>query len=471
VAEVEYYVPWDYPKPAITGDTIRIVKVKNGEINDFSILKDPKKVLDEYREFWQHIAFFTTEGFGSYLQPNKPAVFTAYCPTHHGFETSFQWAFGDGSYGSSITVSHSYLQEGDYNVVLNITRRNLFTNETTTTTIVRSLCVRTKYMISVLPPESFATSFPLPVDLTETPTNMYCYALIGENDTEGEEPVAIIGLHFENADSHIDLSNLLRGTDTATRKSVIFSDLWPAEVDSSKWLFVPSSGAGSVYICLNATSLNDVKPENADLVINAGETTGNITVTTAFYDGKEYYLVYGNVTGFGGGEIFHDVAITNVTLSKTTVGQGFDLQGNVTIYDQGTFDENINLTLYVNTTTIAVFHNITLSSWGPATLTFTWNTTGFAYGNYTVSAYAWPVQGEANTTDNTYTYGLVLVTIMGDIDGNGWVNILDAIDLSNSFLKSKGQIGFNPNADFDNNGVVNILDAITLSNYYNQHYS
>jgi hypothetical protein len=71
-----------------------------------------------------------------------------------------------------------------------------------------------------------------------------------------------------------------------------------------------------------------------------------------------------------------------------------------------------------------------------------------------------------NTADNTYTYGLVSVTIMGDVDGNGIVNVLDAIDLSNSFGKSIGQTGFNPNADFDDNGVVNILDAITLANNF-----
>jgi hypothetical protein len=103
------------------------------------------------------------------------------------------------------------------------------------------------------------------------------------------------------------------------------------------------------------------------------------------------------------------------------------------------------------------------------TITFTWNTTGFAYGNYTVSAYAWPVPGETSKADNTYTYGLVQVTIMGDIDDNGNVNVLDAIDLSNSFGRSIGQAGFNPSADFDDNGVVNILDAITLANNFGQH--
>jgi parallel beta-helix repeat protein len=75
-------------------------------------------------------------------------------------------------------------------------------------------------------------------------------------------------------------------------------------------------------------------------------------------------------------------------------------------------------------------------------------------------------------SDNADRYPLMNLwrRLMGDVDGNGWVNVLDAIDLSTSFGKSIGQAGFNPNADFDGNGVVNILDAITLANHYNQHY-
>jgi len=303
VSRVEYNKYLDPPaRPVITGNTTRIVSVKYGKIDDYSTLVDPETVLEIHRELWRYRASLTVEGFASHIQPNKPAIFKAYCIMHHGFETSFQWAFGDGDYGSSVTVSHSYLQEGDYNVTLNITERNLVTNETTVTTIVRGLCVRTKHLISALPSESFATSFPLPVDLTEVPSNTYCQAVIGENTTEGEKPIAIIGLHFENADSDIDLSNLLIDTDTATKKSVVFSAYWPAEVDCEKGLFIPSSGTGSVYVCLNATSLNDVKLENADFVVNDGETVNNISVATVYYNGREYYLVYGNLTGLGAGE-------------------------------------------------------------------------------------------------------------------------------------------------------------------------
>jgi len=54
----------------------------------------------------------------------------------------------------------------------------------------------------------------------------------------------------------------------------------------------------------------------------------------------------------------------------------------------------------------------TLQSRETKNLTFTWNTTGFAEGNYTISAYAWPVPGETDTADNTYINGWVVVTCM-----------------------------------------------------------
>jgi ABC-type transport system substrate-binding protein/murein DD-endopeptidase MepM/ murein hydrolase activator NlpD len=470
VCEVEYDVPWDFPKPQKTGNTLRIVKVENGDIMDYSIPKNPKTILEEHRIFWQHIACIGVEGFGSYLQPNKPAIFTAFYPLHHGFEISFQWTFGDGDSGSGITASHSYQQEGDYSVTLNITRRNLITNETTAEVVCRSLCVRTKHTIHSLPPNTYAVSFPWAIDLTEVPTNMHCQVAFGKNSSSGGHPVVVIGVHFEDADADIDFSDLVLDTNTATRKSVASSPSWSTEVDYYKWLFIPSSGAGSVYICLNATSLNDVTLENADFVVNDGETLNNMTVTTTYYEGKEYYLVYGNVTGFGGGEIFHDVAITNVTLSKTIVGQGYHLQGNVTIYDQGTFDENINLTLYVNTATIAVFHNVTLSSWDSATLTFTWNTTGFAYGNYTISAYAVPVLGETDTMDNNSTGGWVTVTILGDVNGDFKCDGKDIAIIAKAYGSLVGQAGYVPNADINGDGKIDGKDIAVAAKYYGTRY-
>lgn len=60
--------------------------------------------------------------------------------------------------------------------------------------------------------------------------------------------------------------------------------------------------------------------------------------------------------------------------------------------------------------------------------------------------------------------------IRGDVNLDGAVNILDAIKVSNTFLKAWGQYGWDPRTDINGDGTVNILDSIILSNHYLLHY-
>jgi hypothetical protein len=50
-----------------------------------------------------------------------------------------------------------------------------------------------------------------------------------------------------------------------------------------------------------------------------------------------------------------------------------------------------------------------LAPGGSRTLAFTWNTSGFALGDYTIGAYAWPVQGETHEVDNKFIDGVVTI--------------------------------------------------------------
>ncbi len=84
-------------------------------------------------------------------------------------------------------------------------------------------------------------------------------------------------------------------------------------------------------------------------------------------------------------------------------------------------------------------------------------------GTYNYTAVTATIQiPHGRTTYMTY------YLITGDINGDGRVDILDAISLSNVFLKELGQPGFNPAADINQDGVVNILDAILLANNFNK---
>ncbi|MGD0494707.1 MAG: dockerin type I domain-containing protein [Candidatus Bathyarchaeia archaeon] len=154
-----------------------------------------------------------------------------------------------------------------------------------------------------------------------------------------------------------------------------------------------------------------------------------------------------------------------VSGNTRALGQGYSGNITVTAENLGGYTETFNITAYANTTIIAS-ESVTLPAGNSTTVTFVWNSTGFAYGNYTISAYALPVLGETNTANNNFTGGVVTVTFPGDVNGDGTVDIYDAILLSGAFGSSPGSPKWNPNADLNNDGIVDIYDAIILAGNY-----
>jgi hypothetical protein len=169
----------------------------------------------------------------------------------------------------------------------------------------------------------------------------------------------------------------------------------------------------------------------------------------------------------------HDVAVIDVTTSKAggvpmpTVSKWHVANVTVTVENQGGFAETFNVTAFANSSAIGE-QQVTLNPGENKTLTFIWDTTGFSYGNYTVKAVADTVPGETDTIDNTYIDGVIKVVIPGDVDGNGRVNILDAIKVAGAFGSKQGDGNWNPNADINGDGVVNILDAINLAGHFGE---
>jgi len=191
---------------------------------------------------------------------------------------------------------------------------------------------------------------------------------------------------------------------------------------------------------------------------------GNSGVNTA-----ENY-VWANVTHFS---VFtaievigiHNVAVTDVRLAilgKTIVRQNLTLKINATVQNQGNFTENFSVTVYANTTIIETKTNITLTGGNSTTLTFTWNTTGFVKGNYTISAYAWPVIGEIDFDDNNCTDGWVFVTWLGDLDGDFDVDEDDLWMFCEAFIDYYKIHVKDPLCDFDDDCDIDEDDLWTF---------
>ena len=168
---------------------------------------------------------------------------------------------------------------------------------------------------------------------------------------------------------------------------------------------------------------------------------------------------------------FHNIALYSVMLSKTIVGQGYSMDTSVTVVNQGRFTETFNVTIYANQTVIGEMRNIDLTSENITNIAFTWNTTGFVKGNYTISACATPVLGETETTDNTLTDGWVFVSIPGDINADRKVDLKDVFAVGKAFGTTRqgpnppGRL-YSPNCDINDDGKIDLKDYYaTCKNY------
>jgi len=95
----------------------------------------------------------------------------------------------------------------------------------------------------------------------------------------------------------------------------------------------------------------------------------------------------------------HDIAVAEVTPASDYIPIGFGLNISVTVENHGDFVEAFTIGK----------QEATLASGESAILPFSWNTTGFPLGSYTISAYAIPVLNETETEDNTCVDGVVTV--------------------------------------------------------------
>jgi hypothetical protein len=195
----------------------------------------------------------------------------------------------------------------------------------------------------------------------------------------------------------------------------------------------------------------------------------NITLTASDSDGNN------STYSFEVTVELHDVAVIDMETSKTgctpaeTIGQGQTTEINATVQNQGDSVESFNVTIYANATKISS-QQVTLDPAETKMLTYTWDTTLYPYGNYTLTAIADIVSGEIDVAENTYYYGWMFVTIAGDIDGDGDVDIFDIVIIADAYGSSEGEPKYNAICDIDGDGDVDIFDVVIAAGNYGESW-
>ena len=115
------------------------------------------------------------------------------------------------------------------------------------------------------------------------------------------KPVAMATIHFEQATADIDMLALVADYDRLVQKSIFYMPAWPSEVEEYKTLLIPYTQEGTVYVCPNATSLEEVNPLAPGTVyLEPGELVDGMMAIPIIYEEEQYYMVQGFINGGGG---------------------------------------------------------------------------------------------------------------------------------------------------------------------------
>ena len=164
----------------------------------------------------------------------------------------------------------------------------------------------------------------------------------------------------------------------------------------------------------------------------------------------------------------HDIAVVSVTHNPNTtyVNKGLNISIEVVPQNQGAEPEDFEVRCYANSTLIGN-QTIGLSAGQLTPIKFIWETSSVASGTYTITAEV-SILGETDTdpADNTLADGTVLVTITGDVDGDGKVDPSDLFGLSQAYGSKLGGAHWNLHCDFNRDNKVDASDLFDLSKNY-----
>jgi hypothetical protein len=163
---------------------------------------------------------------------------------------------------------------------------------------------------------------------------------------------------------------------------------------------------------------------------------------------------------------FHDVAIVSV-VSEGWVYVGWTAHINVTAQNLGEYTESFDIKAYCNTTPIGTVHVSNLAPGSYYEAHFDLNTsTLLPCHNYTITGEATLVPYEYNETNNVLVGPSLKVRLMGDVNGDGKVDLKDVYIVSLAFGSYPGHPKWNPVADLNRDGKVDLKDVYLVTKNY-----
>lgn len=166
--------------------------------------------------------------------------------------------------------------------------------------------------------------------------------------------------------------------------------------------------------------------------------------------------------------LVRDVAINYVNVtSANLVYPGRVVTIEVDAMNRGNITtETFNVTVYYDSNSTET-KTVTLDPWSATTVTFYWNTSGLTpCNNFTIWAEASQVPYEVNLDNNIFQDGWVKIKMLGDINGDGIIDLYDITLACAAYGSHEGDPNWNPDADLTSPwGFIDIYDIVTLASH------
>lgn len=160
-------------------------------------------------------------------------------------------------------------------------------------------------------------------------------------------------------------------------------------------------------IVLYKWDFGDGTNATGEVVTHAYTVPGTVTVTLTIWDEGGLDNTISKDVGI---RFMHNIAVSDIAASPTTVKVSESVSVTVTVLNKGTETETFDVTVYYDSTSIGTKTVTDLAPDDTETLTFPWDTSDVAEGTYMIKAVAGPLSGEMDTSDNTRLAGTVTVS-------------------------------------------------------------
>ncbi len=153
----------------------------------------------------------------------------------------------------------------------------------------------------------------------------------------------------------------------------------------------------------------------------------------------------------------HDLAVSSITyMPIPNPRKGENVTFTVTVSDPGAYSESSILALYINSSLVGT-KTVTIGPGGSQVYSFIWQSKSQTAAKYSAMGVITPVGQEIVTWDNSLNSTFLLV-YRGDVNRDGFVNIVDLTLVASHFAAAIGTPGYYAPADLNNDGIIDIVD-------------